>query len=61
MTKFAVVLAAYITMFVTSIACGIGKQVPAYTVDASHVLFTFIFLAVPAVLGMCIGKSLKDN
>lgn len=58
MTKFAVILAIYITSFVVMMACNVGELKPAYTISLEHVWTAFVVLAIPAQLGFIIGLKM---
>lgn len=61
MTKFAVLLAIYITSFVVIMACGVGQTRPAFVIDWYHVAFAFMYMAIPALLGFIIAmKMVKE-
>ena len=61
MTKFAVILAVYITAFVVIMACGVGETRPAFVIDWYHVAFAFMYMAIPALLGFIIAmKMVKE-
>ena len=58
MTKFAVILAVYITAFVVMMACNAGKTRPAFVIDWYHVAFAFMYMAIPALLGFIIAMKM---
>lgn len=58
MTKFAVILAIYITSFVVMMACNVGELRPAYIISFGHVWTAFVVLIVPAMLGFIIGLKM---
>lgn len=57
MTKFAVLLAIYITAFVVGVAGSIGDPSECNGNDWFSVWAVFVLLAIPAALGFLIGKQ----